>query len=151
MGKIEAIFITAKSGDPMRSMELAQAVAGKGLTGDRKCIDPSKHPLKNKPEHELTLIEAEAIDAVNRDYVLRLDPVETRRNILTRGVALNHLVGRDFWIGTVRARGIMLCEPCTHLEALTRPGVMRALVHRGGLRAEILEGGVIHVGDEVRN
>ena len=151
MGKIEAIFITADSGNPMRSVDSVQAVAGKGLVGDRKFRDDSKHPLKNQPERELTLIEAEAIEAVNRDSVLRLDPIETRRNILTRGVALNHFVGRDFWIGTVHVRGIMLCEPCKHVEALTRPGVMRSLVHRGGLRAEILEGGVIRVDDEVRN
>jgi MOSC domain-containing protein YiiM len=97
----------------------------------------------------VTLIESEAIDAVNRDYAMRIDPIETRRNILTRGVALNHLVGKEFSVGNVRLRGLELCEPCKHLEGMTRPGVMRALVHRGGLRAQILQGGVVSVGDSI--
>jgi MOSC domain-containing protein YiiM len=145
---VEAIFITAKSGQPMRSVDSVQTVAGKGIVGDRKFRNPS-HPKKNTLEREITLIEAEAVEAVNRDYVLRLDAIETRRNILTRGVALNHLVGREFSVGEVRLRGIMLCEPCKHVEALTRPGVMRAMVHRGGLRAQILVGGTIRVGDRI--
>lgn len=132
----------------MQSVESVEAVAGKGLKGDRKFRNPS-HPKKDTPDREVTLIESEAIEGVNRDYALRIDPIETRRNLLTRGVALNHLVGRDFTIGKVRLRGLMLCEPCTHLEALTRKGVMRALVHRGGLRAEVLEGGEIHIGDVI--
>jgi MOSC domain-containing protein YiiM len=146
---IAAIFIAAQSGDPMQSVESAHAVAGKRLLGDRKFRNPS-HPKKDTPEREVTLIESEAIEAVNRDYVLHLDPIETRRNLLTRGVSLNHLVGREFTVGLVRLRGIMLCEPCKHVEKLTRPGVMRALIHRGGLRAQILEGGEIRVGDLIR-
>lgn len=148
MSSIVSIFIAAKSGQPMQSVESVEAVAGKGLKGDRKFRNPS-HPKKDTPDREVTLIESEAIEGVNRDYALRIDPIETRRNLLTRGVALNHLVGRDFTIGKVRLRGLMLCEPCTHLEALTRKGVMRALVHRGGLRAEVLEGGEIHIGDVI--
>jgi MOSC domain-containing protein YiiM len=132
----------------MQSVQAVQAIAGKGLVGDRKFRNPS-HPKKDTPERELTLIESEAIEAVNRDYVLHLDAIETRRNLLTRGVALNHLVGWEFTVGPVRLRGIMLCEPCKHVEKLTRPGVMRALVHRGGLRAQILEGGEIRVGDPI--
>lgn len=147
-GSIIAIYIAPRSGDPMQAVESVQAVAGKGLAGDRKFRNPS-HPKKDTPEREVTLIESEAIDAINRDYVLHLEPHEARRNILTRGIALNHLVGREFSIGAVRLRGIMLCEPCKRVERLTRPGVMRALVHRGGLRAEILEGGLISVGDRI--
>lgn len=145
---IIAIFIAEKSSAPMQSVSSVEAVVAKGLKGDRKFRNPS-HPKKDTPDREVTLIESEAIDAVNRDYALRIDPIETRRNILTRGVALNHLVGREFTVGPVRMRGIMLCEPCTHLEALTRKGVMRALVHRGGLRAQVLEGGTIRVGDSI--
>jgi MOSC domain-containing protein YiiM len=148
MSNVIAIFIAVKSGEPMQSITRIEAVAGKGLIGDRKFRD-SSHPKKNTPEREITLIEAEAIDGVNRDYALHLDPIETRRNLLTRGVSLNHLVDQEFTVGSVRLRGIMLCEPCTHLEKLTRPGVMRALIHRGGLRAQILEGGTISVGDLV--
>jgi MOSC domain-containing protein YiiM len=146
--KVVAIFIAARSGEPMQSLQSVQAVAGKGLVGDRKFRDPS-HPKKDEPHREITLIESEAVEGVNRDYALHLDAIETRRNILTRGVALNHLVNREFAVGPVRLRGIMLCEPCTHLEGLTRNGVMRALVHRGGLRAQILEGGMISVGDAI--
>jgi MOSC domain-containing protein YiiM len=116
--------------------------------GDRKFRNAS-HPKKDMPNREVTLIESEAVDGVNRDYATRLDPIETRRNILTRGVALNHLVGREFKVGPARLRGLELCEPCTHLEALTRKGVMRALIHRGGLRAQVLEGGAIRVGDSI--
>jgi MOSC domain-containing protein YiiM len=146
---ILAIFIATKAGDPMQSVPNAEAVAGKGLVGDRK-FRSAGHKLKDVPEREITLIEAEAVEAVNRDYPLHLDASETRRNLLTRGIAINHLVGREFMVGDVLLRGIMLCEPCKRLERLTRPGMMRALVHRGGLRAEILEGGAIRVGDAIQ-
>ncbi|WP_428937240.1 MOSC domain-containing protein [Fontivita pretiosa] len=149
-GSVVAIFIAARSAEPMVSVPSAQVVAGRGIVGDRKFRDPG-HPKKDTPEREITLIESEAIEAVNRDYPLRLEPIETRRNLLTRGVALNHLVGRQFMVGSVRMRGLMLCEPCRHVESLTRPGVMRALIHRGGLRAQILDDGVISVGDSIRS
>lgn len=145
---VTAIFIAAQSGEPMQRVDAVEAVAGKGLRGDRKFRDPT-HPKKDTPNREITLIESEAIDGVNRDYVMRLEPFETRRNVLTQGVALNHLVGREFTVGGVRLRGLELCEPCGHLEKLTRQGVMRALIHRGGLRAQILEGGTIRIGDAI--
>src|SRR4051812_28486240 len=146
--KVIDIFIAPRSGEPMQSVPSVEAVAGKGIVGDRKFRNAS-HPKKDTPEREITLIEAEAVEAGELDYVLHLDPIETRRNILTRGIALNHLVGREFSIGDVRLRGIMLCEPCKHVEKLTRQGVMRALVHRGGLRAQILQSGKIAVGDPI--
>lgn len=149
MAAVVSIFITEKSGQPMREVESVEAVAGKGLLGDRKFRN-SSHPKKDTPGREVTLIESEAVEAVNRDYALHLDAIETRRNILTRGVALNHLVGREFHVGPVRLRGIELCEPCKHLEAMTRHGMMRALVHRGGLRAQILEGGPVRIGDPIQ-
>lgn len=147
-GRVEAIFVAAKPAAPMSAVQSVEALAGEGIKGDRKLRDPS-NPQKDTPEREITLIESEAVDAVNRDYVMKLEPSETRRNILTRGIALNHLVGKEFSVGQVRLRGIRLCEPCKHLESLTRDGVMRALIHRGGLRAEILRGGQIIVGDAV--
>lgn len=132
----------------MQSVTAVETVAGKGIVGDRKFREGTGGK-KDGPDREITLIESEAIEAVNRDYVLRLDPIESRRNVLTRGVALNHLVGREFTVGSVRLRGLRLCEPCAHLENLTRKGVMRALLHRGGLRAQIIEGGPIRVGDPI--
>jgi MOSC domain-containing protein YiiM len=97
----------------------------------------------------VTLIEVEALEALQRDYGVELQPSESRRNIVTRGVALNHLIGREFSVGDVRLRGLELCEPCGHLEGLTRPGVKQGLIHRGGLRAQILSEGVINVGDRI--
>jgi MOSC domain-containing protein YiiM len=116
---------------------------GKGLEGDRKTSD------NNAPDRQLTLIESEAIEALRRELDLSLLPGDARRQVVTRGVPLNHLVGREFRIGAVRARGLRLCEPCEHLASLTQPKVLPGLVHRGGLRAEILTAGVIRAGDEV--
>ena len=110
---VVSIFITEKSGQPMRAVDSVEAVAGKGLLGDRKFRN-SSHPKKDLPNREETLIESETVEAVNRDYALHLDAVETRRNILTQGVSLNHLVGREFQVGVARLRGIELCEPCKH-------------------------------------
>ena len=87
--------------------------------------------------------------ALQRDYQVEIDPGEARRNIVTRGVPLNQLVGREFEVGATRLRGTRLCEPCSHLEGLTRKGVVRGLVHRGGLRADILAEGTIRVGDDI--
>jgi MOSC domain-containing protein YiiM len=95
------------------------------------------------------LIESEAIEALKRDYGIELQPGDSRRNIVTRGVPLNHLVGCEFKIGAVTLRGIELCEPCAHLQKLTQQGVVRGLVHRGGLNAEILTDGLIRPGDAV--
>lgn len=147
-GKVTNIFITAKAGEPMQPVQSVTAVASKGLQGDRKFRD-GKGGKKDAADREVTLIESEAVDAVNRDYPLRIEAIETRRNILTQGVALNHLVNKEFTVGKARLRGLRLCEPCGHLEDLTRKGVMRALLHRGGLRAEVLDGGEIKVGDAV--
>jgi MOSC domain-containing protein YiiM len=95
------------------------------------------------------LIEIEAIEALRRDYDIDIAPGLSRRNIVTRGVALNHLVEREFTVGEVILRGTRLCEPCSHLERLTRRGVLRGLIHRGGLRAEIVSGGMIQIGDGI--
>jgi MOSC domain-containing protein YiiM len=146
--QVAAIFTAAKAGEPMQSVEVIEAVAGRGIVGDRKFRDGGGGK-KDEPDREITLIESEAVEGVNRDYPLRVEAHETRRNILTRGVALNHLVGREFTVGKVRLRGLRLCEPCGHLESMTRKGVMRALLHRGGLRAQILQGGAIKVGDAI--
>ncbi|HET8760320.1 MAG TPA: MOSC domain-containing protein, partial [Nitrospiria bacterium] len=94
-------------------------------------------------------IEQEALEAVARDYGVAIHPGDTRRNIVTRHVALNHLVGREFSVGRVRLRGLMLCEPCKHLAQLTATELSNALVHRGGLRCQILSEGVMRVGDEI--
>jgi MOSC domain-containing protein YiiM len=148
-GTVVALFIAPEPSAPMAAVAEARAVAGHGLEGDRKFIRAGMTPAQSGPDRELTLIESEAVAAVPRDARIALEASETRRNVVTRGVPLNHLVGREFQVGDVRLRGIRLCEPCRHLEARTRPGVLQALVHRGGLRAQILSDGVIRVGAAV--
>ena len=148
MSQIAAIFITDRAGAKMSSVQSIRALPGKGLDGDRY-FNRGTFSRKSTDDREITLIESEALDALKRDYQIELAPHETRRNLLTRGVALNHLVGRDFQVGDVKIRGLRLCEPCGHLEKLTRKGVREGLIHRGGLRAKILTEGQIRVGDEL--
>lgn len=147
-GQLLAIYLTSTHGAPLQPVEGAEALAGGGLAGDRYAVP--KHGEAVKPLNQLTLIESEALEAATRDYQLTLDPAQTRRNLLTAGVPLNHLVGREFTVGEVRLRGIELCEPCGHLEKLTLPGVQKAFKHRGGLRAEIVAGGNLRVGDAIQ-
>ncbi len=124
------------------------AIPGVGLEGDRYALKQGTF-FKPEPDFELTLIELEALEALKRDYEIDLAPGHARRNLVTSGVALNHLVGRDFRIGGVRIRGIRLCEPCSHLQALVGLPVIKGLRHRGGLRAQILSRGTLKAGDEV--
>src|ERR687895_2916770 len=148
-GKISGIFIGPEKGQPMTGVTDVRAVAGRGLDGDRYSAKQGTFSQKDDPSREVTLIEREAIDAARRSYDVDVDPAETRRNILTEGVPLNHLVDKDFTVGEVRLRGLKLCEPCGHLERVTAKGVREPLIHRGGLRAQILTDGTIRVGDRV--
>jgi len=147
-GTVESIHIATRAAKPTQSVTEIRALPGKGLEGDRYATQQGTFS-KPKPEHELTLIEAEAIEAASRDYQVHLAPGEARRNVVTRGVPLNHLVGKEFSIGDVRVRGIRLCEPCDHLQKLTGRSVIKSLLHRGGLRAQILSEGKIGVGSVV--
>src|SRR3989337_1441272 len=149
-GRIVSIHIATAAEAPTRPVREAHAVAGRGLEGDRYCIETGTYSRKPGPDRELTLIEEEALAALGRDHNVTLSGDEARRNLVTRGVALNHLVGREFLIGEVRARGIRLCEPCDHLAKLTGKNVVAGLVHRGGLRAQVLTSGMIRVGDPVQ-
>ena len=147
-GTLESIHIASAAKEPMRAVEQVVAIPGAGLEGDRYALRQGTF-FKPEPDFELTLIEAEAIEAARRDYHLELGPGNARRNLVTRGVPLNHLVGREFRIGGVRLRGLRLCEPCDHLQQLTGQSVIKGLRHRGGLRAQILTPGTIRVGDQV--
>ncbi len=149
-GEVIAIFLTTEAGLPMKSVNKVKAVPGKGLEGDRYFSSKGTYSHRSGPDREVTLIELEAIEAVRRDYDIPLEPQETRRNILTKGVPLNHLVGKTFKVGQVLMKGIRLCEPCQHFEKLAKkPGALKALIHRGGLRAQILTEGIICVGDPI--
>ncbi len=149
IGEVVSLHLAAKKKEPMRSVERIVAVSGKGIEGDRYFEAQGTFSDRVGPSGEVTLIELEAIEALDRDAGIALEPGAARRNVVTRGAPLNHLVGREFLLGGARLRGIRLCEPCTHLERLTKPGVLKGLVHRGGLRAQVLRGGEIRVGDRI--
>lgn len=133
----------------MVSVAGVRAVPGRGLEGDRDFS--SEGTWSRSRDTELTLVELEAIEALARDHGIEMPARDARRNVVTRGIALNHLVGKRFAVGGVVLEGMRLCEPCGHLEKLAgRPGVKGALVHRGGLRARVVSEGIIRVGDPVR-
>jgi MOSC domain-containing protein YiiM len=149
-GSVYSIHIAAAAKAPMQSVESVLAIPRVGLDGDRYALKQGTF-FKPDPDHELTLIESEAVEALRRDQQIDLAAGDTRRNIVTRAVPLNHLIGQEFRIGEVKIRGIRLCEPCSHLEALTGKRLINALLHRGGLRAQILTEGTIRVGDVIEN
>jgi MOSC domain-containing protein YiiM len=144
-GTVISINITPIVEGPMQTVDEVRAVPGRGLEGDRYFYHPQM-----EPKRELTLVEAEAIEAFRSEFKIDFGLEGTRRNLITRGVPLNHLVGREFWIGGVKARGIQLCEPCATLQRLSHPKVLPGLIHRGGLRAQILTEGTIRVGEVIR-
>ena len=149
-GKVVSIHLAEKAGIPMDSRQSADAIVERGLKGDRYFDGVgywSKHPNVGR---EITLIEIEAIEALAQEKKIVIEPGAARRNVVTRGVPLNHLVGLEFQVGAVRLRGKRLCEPCDYLEGLTTKGVLTGLIHRGGLRADIISGGTIRVGDEIK-
>jgi MOSC domain-containing protein YiiM len=128
-------------------VQRARAVSGRGLEGDRNFF--AGQGTQPERDRELTLIAMEALDALAAEHGIELTAAESRRNIATRGIDLNRLEGRRFRVGAVECEGVELCEPCNDLQRLTKPGVLRGLVHRGGLRAAILTDGEIAVGDPV--
>lgn len=144
-GRVEGIWVAAAAGEPARAVEAARAIAGLGLEGDRHVVGKGTFP-SGLHGSALTLIEAEVCDSFDPP----LGPDEHRRNVVTRGVDLNGLVGREFMVGAVRCRGKRLCEPCRVIQGYASRPILRALVHRGGLRADILDDGEIRVGDAVR-
>ena len=148
-GFVVSLHIAPTGAAAMQSRDQVQAVAGRGLQGDRYFAGLGTYSNNPGSGRHVTLIEIEAIEALQREYQVEIEASLSRRNIVTRAVALNHLVDREFTVGEVRLRGMRLCEPCAHLERLSRRGAMRGLIHRGGLRAEILTGGTIHVGDAI--
>jgi len=142
VGSVVGIFTAATAESPLIRIDRIDAVAGRGLTGDRYFNGRGTFSGPGRG-YQLTLVEAEVLDSVDLPWE------QARRNIVTRGIALNALVGRRFKIGAVECVGRRLAEPCAHLEKRARPGLLRPLVHRGGLRADILESGSISLGDSV--
>jgi hypothetical protein len=144
-GTVEGIWLASSAGEPAREVQSARALAGRGLEDDRHVTGKGTF-ASGLPGSALTLVEAEVCES----FAPPLHPSEHRRNVVTRGIALNTLVGHEFTIGSLRCRGMRLCEPCTVVQRYASRPVLRELVHRGGLRADILHDGQIEVGDEVR-
>ena len=151
-GTVETIVVASEAEGALHRIDRAVARAGRGLEGDRYFDERGTFSNPHGRGYDLTLIEAEVLDGLELPAG-RLSPEEARRNIVTRGIDLNALVGERFRVGGVECLGQRLCEPCAHLERLTaatgKPGTLRALVHRGGLRADVLSDGEIRVGDEI--
>lgn len=150
MGTVSAIFVAPSAEAPMQEITTARIVAGRGIVGDRYYDGAgtwSKPGEEHRDRRHVTLIEWEAVAAVTRDYDIAFEAIDSRRNILTRDVALNHLVGTEFVVGSVRLRGIKLCEPCAHLERVAGKPIRRPMVHRGGLNCAVLESGTVEIGD----
>ena len=142
-GRVESIYIAAEHGELPEPVDSVRAHAGRGLEGNRYYFDEAE------PGTALTLIAAEALEAMEREHGISIEARESRRNVVTRGIDVNELVGKRFRVGGVECHGVMLCEPCTTLQAMTKPGVIKGLAHRGGLNADILSDGEISVGDAV--
>jgi len=148
LGTVEVVALAAEAEGPMREVPSAEAVEGRGLRGDRYEHGAGTFSNPGGRGYDLTLVEAEALKELSAKGV-ELAPAEARRNLVVRGIALDDLIGRRFRVGEVECLGQRRCEPCSHLERLTRPGVLRGLVHRGGLRADVISDGEIRVGDRV--
>lgn len=152
MSKVLALHISGKASAPMQALDQLELVAGKGVVGDRYFLELGtfSKQLAGLPDKELTLIESEFVEAFNREHGFDFDYGDFRRNIVTVGVDLNALVDQDFMLGDIRVKGIRLCEPCAHLAKLLTPEIMPSLVHKTGLRAQILDDGVLKLNDPIR-
>src|SRR4051794_19733116 len=151
MGHVEAICIAPAAEAPMRALSEGQAIAGVGLAGDRYALGIGFYsPRPTDPgARELTLIEGEVLDWLAAQHRIALTPTEHRRNLTTRGVRLEPFIGKRFSIGDVLLEGVRDCPPCEHLDAVTGKEVMRLLLNRAGIRARVVRGGTIRVGDAI--
>ncbi len=150
MGHIAFIHTTTEASKPMIAWREAEVVAGQGISGDRYAHHVGYYSANPNPGRHITMIEAEVIEAIARDQGIPFAPHESRRNITTRGIRLNPLVGKRLRIGAVVVDVIRLCDPCTYLERLVGQPVMRPLIEAGGIRCDVRSGGVIRVGDAIR-
>jgi MOSC domain-containing protein YiiM len=148
-GVVEGLYRATASAGPMESLARVALGAEVGVEGDRYATGKGRFSAWGRTGQELTLIEAEAVEGLGREHGIALDAADARRNVVTRGIDLNALVGRRFQLGEVPCYGQRLAEPCSWLQTMTPPGTLRGLVHRGGLRADILASGVVALGDRV--
>lgn len=150
-GTLRDLFIAPTAGAPMQRVPEVRAVVGRGLEGDRYFYEAGSFSRWPGPHREVTLIAEEDLAEMAAETGIVLAPIESRRNLLVRGVPLGELLKQEFVVGPVRLRGMRICQPCKYLARLTeQPDLVPALVHRGGLRARILTDGVMRVGDAVQ-
>lgn len=146
-GQIEGLHVTPRSFLPMRNMKTLDLIVGLGIEGDRHSINEAFHSDRPEEGRQITFFEAETLEALERDHDIILRPEQHRRNVTTRGVPLNHLVGRRFKVGSCVVEATRLTTPCRHIEQITGLEIYDVLLHRAGLNAKILKGGQIHLGD----
>jgi MOSC domain-containing protein YiiM len=151
MGTVKSIFLSSEANGAMIAKSSARLVPGRGIEGDRYFfgVGTFSKKLAGNPAREVTLMEVENVEAFNAQFGHCFQEQDFRRNIITQGIALNPLEGKEFLIGSVKLKGIRLCEPCAHLQQVLTEDVLPGLLSKGGLRAQILEGGDIRVGDVV--
>jgi MOSC domain-containing protein YiiM len=148
-GVLLAIHTAPEASAPMVERDAARLIAGVGIDGDRYATARGTYSHKPHPDRQVTLIEMETLDALARDHGIDLPPHETRRNLTTAGVPLNHLVGREFRVGEALLAGGRLNVPCQYLEDLLGKKVFKPLINRSGLNCRILRGGTIRPGDRI--
>lgn len=149
IGRVRGIYLAAAGGRPMRAVPEAQAVAGQGLLGDRYQVGTGEWSFDRRLRSDVTLIAAEALAEAEREHGLRLGPGESRRNVVTEGLDLDALIGLRFCIGAVELLGERVCAPCRYLDRVTGQAATTALAEQGGLRAAVLNGGLLRVGDPI--
>lgn len=151
MGRLEAIHIAAAASGPMQPLSEVEAITGRGLAHDRYAEGVGWYSARPTAPgaREVTLFEAEVLDQLRAEHGVIFEAAEHRRNLTTRGVRLGELIGRRFQVGAVLLEGVRDCPPCEHLEQVTSKPVLAPLVGHGGLRARVVEGGTIRVGDHI--
>ena len=149
-GSVIGLFIADRGGAPMRSLEVADLLANVGIAGDRYATGKGHYSSMPAPDRQITLIEVETLEALARDHDITLEAAESRRNVCTRGVPLNHLVGQEFRLGDAILYGARLNVPCKYLEKITGQSVFEVLKHRAGLNCEIRQGARVKSGDIIR-
>jgi MOSC domain-containing protein YiiM len=148
-GKVIGIYIAEIRGGDTVAVEQVKVVPGKGIEGDRYFDYMNNPSIDHKPGKEITLIESEMLESMDINDGIKLLPNQTRRNLLTSGISLNDLVGKTFFIGDIKLQGIRLCEPCQYLADRTDQRILTSMVHKGGLRSDILSEGIIHINDDI--
>jgi MOSC domain-containing protein YiiM len=148
-GLVAALYVAPDKGAPMRALTELRAVPGRGLEGDRYFSGAGTFTGDPRRDSEVTLMAQEDLDAMERETGVRLSPGDVRRNVVTQGADLRALVGLEFSLGAVRLRAMRLSEPCRHLARLTDERILKGLVHRSGLQAQILTEGVVRIGDAI--